>query len=355
MRLSVLPDGRDVNWVHRNLDIQAQAMTPEQVDEAMAQLDIAIAQVDETENPLLFERLAVQRDALVYSEFLIKEYNLALELRDMTVTSTADAEAVMQKIEELGRMSVQRERFWDDALTRGDLLGDFLDYASRINALSSEEIGGFEAEALLAAIRVNDFQTGLVEPRLTQPTLGAVARMIEKWFNHSSVDNLMVNGDFESSTGSLTAPWYEKDGDFTITVESGTGRPDDNDQPTNGLRISGVGDGESAWVKQHINPVGDVLAGDQFLAVAWIKAESSSGASGVADQANLHARFQYEDGKLDARIVTMSGVEEDGWQMVAIHVTVPTHFQKSTYTPLDLEDDGLRIQLASPAQKTQPT
>ena len=333
------------DWLKNNLVAQAESMTLDEANAALAVLDEATLTelASASPDPLVLERISELRAAMEYSKYLFEEYELVKELRAAEITSSSteeELEAVLEKIEQVGRAANRRETAWPAAEGRDDLLGQTLSHYREREFLTQEAIGGLEGEAFVAAVRLlGQYESGTTEyiavaSRLQDASLGTIADMVTAWISTGGT-NLVANGDFASSSGWTV--WNSDTTDSTVTYPT-TGHSDDS---TGAVQISDVGAGEKTVLQQTIVDPGTVGidAGDQFLAIAWVKVEPTTGTTAdptMTSQASLQARFK-DDGEWDSLRVTAYGPEEDGWQMIAIQITIPSYFNDA--------DDDLILQL----------
>ncbi len=356
--------------VHNNSIAQAESMTLDEANAALAVLDEATLSelASSSPDPLVLERISGLRAAMEYSKYLIEEYELVKELREMEISSAStgeELEAALEKIEELGRVAARRQDAWPAAEGRDDLLGQALSYYEEKRFLINEETGAWEGEGFLKALDIleqygegtSDYSDAL--ERLQDASLGPIGSMITGWFEYreyleseegSNPDLLSdENGDFESSAANWTLYVDDETGSFSPVVD-----PDDASNHVASI----TGDDELLW-----NGVDDtsVEEGKRYLITAEVKTDAGTNGE-CTGTASISARFKYDICDGEGNHVTYKWIEttitmetlalDSDWQTIAIYVEIPTYvITKQTWIAAgytaELMDDGLRVQLAA--------
>ena len=161
-------------WVHRNLVTQALAMSAEDVDEGMRLLHRALRQADDE---LTKKRIRTVQAGLRYGGYAIHTYALSEKLRTMPIRTEADAREILDGFEALVRLGIERERYWQAAWRRDDLLGETVRGLGGMGYLAVNQVPRLEVGANSAALRVVSWYENNAPdklPEMVNPDTGRV-------------------------------------------------------------------------------------------------------------------------------------------------------------------------------------
>lgn len=324
-------EGRKGKWVHRNLKVQALAMSGAEVDEGFKLLRQAARQAD---SDLCKQRIDSLRASLEYGSYPIKAYDIASQLAKLDLKDKQTVDQAIQQVLALGKLARERERCWEEAPKRDDLLGETLRGLGEMGYLATGQMPMLESGGVLAAMRAVDWYAE--NDKADLPTVLAKLKPISStsigstlsgwlWVMENKPANLVQNGGFESKGVNQDKPeadwstvgapvkwnsWASGDqGSFKLIP--GAGRD-------GSVAASITGAPSSACYLQSVA----VKPGEKYLATAWVKG-LPSGDGG----ANFGLRFQMADGKwhpkrdLEPSVQPTAGA--DGWQPLIISVTIP--------------------------------
>jgi len=261
-------EGR-TGWVHRNLTMQALAMSPE---------DVGIKTV---------------RAGLRYGSFPIKAYGLSQELGRLAVRDEASARRALEGAVEMGRLASDRVRFWDAALRRDDLLGANLRGLTEMGYLAGGQSATVEGGAWTAAVKALMWYSQNAPDRLRAVARGVVdsgrenegSRLVSDWLwvLENDAQNLLANSDFED-TGENTeraerdwategAPkgWstWASGGRGVLGLAAGMGRA--------GSTAATIRDTGNACFLQGV----PVKPGERYLLTGWVRAVNAEASAKV--------------------------------------------------------------------------
>jgi len=324
-------DGR-LGWGHRDLRTQSRAMAVEDVAAAERLLEQAQG---ESDDPKVLQRIDVVAAGLRYAAYVIRAQALAQDIRASEVTSPDAALATVERLAELTRLSEERERFWAEAMTRDDILGETLRGLSSKRYFVASQIASVEARAssaLLKALSVLHAhapgQAAAAVERFAGANAGYFTELAQAWAATAGGEqrNLLRNPGFEktgSNRGKAEADWETAGappgwsrwdngvGAPRFFCESGEGRSD--------TTAAGIAGGSSACYLQKV----DVRPGQRYLCLLWVK-QGHPDEDGVA---SLGVRWQTSADEWHPRSDLESKVDlpEPGpdWQLLALATTVP--------------------------------
>jgi hypothetical protein len=324
------PPGR-TDWEHRNIFMQAQAISPAAVDEGMAILADAFRQADDE---AVRQRIDTVRAGLQYAGYAIREYALSEELIKAPVTDAAEAERSTAKVLRIMQLSAERERFWTAAKERDDLLGENIRGLAGKGYLMIGRVGNLERGCGVGALRVLDWYTEHFPARLPEVTAkltgsyrGGTSDLLRAWLwvRERKPSSLLMNPGFDrdvskamsqgsdrSPTASL-AGWttYGDAGRAQLLPAKGAGR-----NGSNAARISGARSG-AIFLQSH-----DAQPGQRYLCRAYaLSVPGGQDANGY-----LAVRFRKPDGTWHPRTdlePQVYMVPQDSWQPLVVLFTVP--------------------------------
>ncbi|MGQ9731947.1 MAG: DUF4838 domain-containing protein, partial [Candidatus Zipacnadales bacterium] len=320
--------GRD-GWVHRNIQRQALAMSPEDVDEGFRLLDRALLQTDD---PAVRQRIDIIRGGLQFGSYIIYAYDLSQRLIAAAVTDRASANRVLDMVQRLVTLSAERERFWSEAPKRNDLLGANLRGLMTIGYLMTGQVSNVEKGGLTAAMRLLSWYAANEPDELPQVVDrlgnvgGPIAEIVEawQWIRANNPPNLIANGAFEDVGPNQETPemdwttegapkgWatWSRTPETRFEVAGGAGREGA------AATISGA---DSAIFLQSV----PVEPGERYLCTCWTKGDPPKTSGG----ARLSLRLRTPDGSwhprhdLEPTVDPVAGVEE--WQPLVLIITIP--------------------------------
>lgn len=273
--------GRD-GWVHRNLVRQVLSLSPADCDRGSTLLDQAERQA---ESDPCRQRIAVIHAALRYAAYPVKEYALSQQLTTRVIGDRRGADRTVAQVEELGRLSARRQRFWEAAPKRNDLLGETLRGLIGKKYLVTGQVAGVETGGAAGAVKAlawyaahDPNQLPAVTDRLTHALpAGPVSETLNAflWVQQTHPPNLAKNPGFEEqgpntvkrekdwTTTGAPPGWsvWNRAGDSAFTVEAGIGR-----HRSAAARIAGGAGG----VYLQTLPV---KPGERYLCLVWARYE----------------------------------------------------------------------------------
>lgn len=317
------PPGRH-DWEHRDIVIQALAISPQAVHEGVALLNAALKQAD---LDVIRRRIGVVRAGLQYAGYAIQAYSLSEEVLKTRMDNSAAADRVMGQVLQIMRLGAEREPFWDAARDRDDLLGENIRGLNQKGYIQTGKIGNLERGATVGGLRLMDWYASHAPERmpdvaaqLTGTKGSSIADLLHAWLwaRESNAANLIVNGGFEtagSRPGEPDAPptgWktYSSGDRARFNIRSGAGRTGSTMEVTHAK--SG-----SVLLQSH-----DVTAGQKCLCVAYAAGSSDQEAA----RGYLAVRFQTASGEWHPRRdmePQVYMVSQQGWQPLALLVKVP--------------------------------
>lgn len=312
------------DWEHRNIIIQAQAISPRAVDDGLAILGDALKQAD---SDVIRRRIKTIRAGLQYAGYAIKQYALSEEVLKSQPASAADAAAMLDRAAQIMQLGAEREPFWAAAQDRADLLGESIRGLAGKGYLQIGRVTTLERGATIGGIRLLDWYAEHEPGRLPEvtsrltATTGSTTELIRGWLwvREHQPPNLLENPGFEkvaTATGpaSLPAPagWstYNSGDRARFAIEPQNGRSGA------AARISGAK--SSAVFLQPRR----VEAGQRYLYLAYVRDDvKPSERCGY-----LSIRFQTPSGAWHPRSdlePQIYAVPHPGWQPLALLVKVP--------------------------------
>ncbi len=325
------PPGR-TDWEHRNIFMQAQAISPEAVDQGVALLDAADAQA---ETPVVRQRIEVIRAALLYAGYAIKRYALSEDLIDNPVSNAEQADKALAQCQDLMHMCTEREPFWDFCMQRDDIFGENLRGLAAKNYLMIGKVANLERGGWIGALRLLDSyeknrpdQLAQLKTQLTSSSHCRDSELLKAWFSVTSKKpaNLLRDPGFEEGKLAVTreadkpgprtsqAAWsiYSDGGRGVLSKESCKGRQ--------GSTAACVVHGRSGSV--FVQAVRDVKPGQRYLAFAWARTKWV----GKDSRGFLAVRYQTPTGawhpsnRFDGQVYAIS---QGDWQRLILLTTVP--------------------------------
>lgn len=324
--------GRKGQWVHRNLKVQALAMSPADVDEGFRLLRRAAREARTDREK---QRIECLRAALQYGSYPIKAYAMSQQLAQMPITDEASAAKALQMIRQMGRLARERERFWAVAPQRQDLLGDTLRGLGGMGYLAINQMPQLEQGASVAAMRMVAWNQNHAPDKAEQvladlaqatPQVG-FGSAINAWMQikREKLPNLLKNGDFETTGQNQQQPegdWQTKGapegwslwssgGIGTLKLLPGKGR-----NGSTAAALTGVTNG----VYLQVLPV---KPGERYLVVSFGKSDPQGSQSGTS----LAVRFRQPDGswypRTDVEPSTEIAPGVSDWQPLLLVVEIP--------------------------------
>jgi len=318
------PPGR-TDWEHRNIFIQAQAISPAAVDEGMTILTEAAGRADE---PVIRRRIDTIRAALQYAGYAIRAYALSEEVIAEPVTDAASAERTAGNSVKIMQLSAERGPFWEATMKRDDLLGENLRGLAGKGYLMIGRIANLERGAVIGALRALDWyakhapaRLPEARARLTGSVRGGAADILRAWLwmRDTRPANLLRNAGVDenaartaSQTSGAPAGWRTfGDTDRALySLVPGAGR-----EASTAARITGARSG-AVYLQVH-----EVRPGQRYLCVAYARPEGGENAAG-----HLSVRFQKPDGLWHPRTdlePQVYMIRETAWQPLMVTATVP--------------------------------
>lgn len=304
-------------WTHRNLVMQALAMSPEDVQEGLRILDEALVS---TNQPDVKRRIDVHLGALKYASYVIYPYGLSQDLLRSAVKDEASAETALERIERIDRLATERAEFWPAAGRRDDLLGETLrGLGDRMGYLATGQMAAVENGATLGTMRLLAWCTQSAPDKLQafcgrlEKSDGAGSSVVRAflWLNESKPKSILSNGDFEAAPAALGwSTWTRISGAKFETVK-GSGRE--------GSAAAAISGAEAACWMQTVK----AAPGKTYLCVAWAKPDPQGAECG----GKLTVRLRDRKGSwldrrdLEPSVNMVGGLE--GWQPLAVLATVP--------------------------------
>ncbi|HCU34452.1 MAG TPA: hypothetical protein DGT21_03105 [Armatimonadetes bacterium] len=324
-------EGR-TGWVHRNLTMQALAMSPEDIDAGFVLLNRALAEAD---SELVRDRIKTVRAGLRYGSFPIKAYGLSQELGRLAVRDEASARRALEGAAEMGRLASDRVRFWEAALRRDDLLGANLRGLTEMGYLAGGQSATVEGGAWTAAVKALMWYSENAPDRLRAVTQDVIdsgrenegSRLVSDWVwvLQNDAQNLLANSDFED-TGENTeraerdwategAPkgWstWASGGRGVLGLAAAMGRA--------GSTAATIRDTGNACFLQGV----PVKPGERYLLTGWVRAVNAEASAKVT----LSIRYNKEGGGWHPRQDLEPRTAVDGdigdWEPLVLTVTIP--------------------------------
>jgi hypothetical protein len=327
----------DMLVVSRNRSEQMLAISPDEIHQGLALLDQALSETDDAK---VRQRIAIVRDALIFSQLGIESGLLNQRLRAKQIASSYDAEQIVDDLKRYAQMAVERDRVWAVARRRDDLLGETVRGLGDIKKyLVIDEFAQLDTNVVSVAMDVLDWyrahdrsQAAKVHAALLAvdwpQTVGDVIRAA---LTTPDGENLLANADLEAS-GSTQADHAKDDwtdqgapDHWSIWIRSNP-----SDQNTSGVEIrQGVGRNRSRGLVYESGQGGALIQsisakpGESYLATTWLRGDGQA-----VTAANLYIAFRDDEGSLfgpDRRqhANTVFGVATDRWQRLVMHVVVP--------------------------------
>ena len=322
--------GRD-GWVHRNLVRQALSISPDDCDAGMALLDKAYAEADTDLAP---QRIDTARAALLYASYPTKEYGLSQKLIADSVADEREAESMLSQVEQLMRLSAERQKLWAAAMDRPDLLGENLRGLGGHGYLVTGQVAKVESGGAIGALKALAWYADQAPERLPQVKArfaktapeGDVANAVNAylWVAENKPPNLAANPGFEDRGENAAAAdkdwetkgapkgWslWSRAGNTDFRVQSGVGR--------DGSAAAVLTGGSGGTYLQTVR----AAPGEHYLVTCWAKSGAPAGE--VVGQFGI--RFQKPGGGWHERRdlePQVDLVESNDWQMLSLFITVP--------------------------------
>lgn len=317
------PPGRN-DWEHRNIFIQAQAISPEAVDEGLALLDAALEQAD---SDLVRGRIEVIRAGLRYAGYAIQTYALSEEALRSRIEDVASADRVMNQVLRVMQLGAEREPFWEAGGHRDDLLGENIRGLNRKGYLQTGRIANLERGASVGGLRLLDWYAANAPGRMAEATArltgtagSSTADLLRAWLwvRENNVPNLLSNSGFEVAesgppeSGILPAGWktYSSGERAVFRVRPGAGR-------TGAAALVAEAKSSSVLLQTH-----EVKPGQRYLCVAYaLSTPESEDPRGL-----LSIRFQTPAGQWHPRRDAepqVYMVPQHGWQPLVLIAKAP--------------------------------
>jgi len=305
-------------WVHRNLVMQALAMSPEEVDEGFRLLDNALAATDDAD---VRRRIDVHRGGLEYASYVIYPYGISQELVRMAVTDEASAGKALELLERLDELAARRAEVWSAAARRDDLLGETIRGLGEMKGyLPTGQTARVEHGATLGTMKLLAWcsqnapeKLESLAERLGRSGGGSGSSVVRAflWLQKNEPESVLAGGDFEADRPTQGWSTWTRVPGTRFDVAKGKGRGG-----STALAIAGA----EAACYTHAVPA---EPGETYLCVAWAKADPPGSESG----AKLTVRLRDRKGSWHPRrdlepSVTMVGGPVD-WQPLAVLVTIP--------------------------------
>lgn len=323
--------GRD-GWVHRNLIRQALAMSPEDVDEGFRLLARAKAQAKSDAER---RRIDVVEGGLRYGSHVIRSLALSQKATTMPVTSEAEAREVFRMASEISRLSVERQRFWEEATQRDDLLGDTVRGLGEMGYLAAGQTPNVEGGAWMGALRALGWLQENAPDKLESTAAdllklapeGDVSQLVRAWLTMAQTkpQSLLENSRFEEaganqqpaamdwSTEGAPKGWsvWSRGPSTRLAVLGGKGR--------DGSHAASITGADSATYIQSV----PAKPGERYLVSVWVKGVPGNQLCG----ASLRVRFRTPTGAWYPRHevepnINLTAISEE-WQQLLLLVTVP--------------------------------
>ena len=361
----------------RNFDQQRYAISLEQIAKGLRILDEAR---DSAESSKVRERIAIIRDALLYSRHALLSYERNEAIRRQEVATSRQAEEMKSMLAEYAAIVDERNLFWRQAAKTDTILGEAIRGLQKGSLIQSPRFGELDRSIIGGILTLFGwYQSNRPEELeavykflMDQSFDESIANVIELAYTTLDSENLVRNPGFDDrSTGdgrgsglkddwiAQNAPaewsfWQRKKpspNDLSdYYVESGDGY-----EGANRAVIDG-GQGGTYLQSFPVEP------GDRFLATVWMKGEASEDArrggfteADAASLAKLGIRFRNANGLIpppDRRLhidPPAKGAPVEGWQRLAIAVEAPEDAVGLTLMPGagDLRE-GMSVSFAKP-------
>jgi hypothetical protein len=316
-------------WEHRNIFMQAMAITPEAVDQGLKLLDQAESRADQ---PIVRERIGMIRAALQYAGYAINEYSLSEKIIAAPVITARQADTTRNDCLALMNSMAQREPLWAAAIQRNDLFGENLRGLANKGYLMVGRVANLDRGAGIGALRVLDWygehdlsRLPEVTRQLTQSARCDSAEALRAWLllqrkQDEPLPNLLENPGFEhtvSSTPSnsgtaLPAGWST----YSISGTTRFGREEEAGRHRTAAGSLSRAHSASFYQRHEVKP------GERYLCTVWVNSRPvNTDAYGY-----LSVRFQKPDGSWHSRgdlEPQLSMVAQAGWQPLMVVVRIP--------------------------------
>ncbi|MBN2312038.1 MAG: DUF4838 domain-containing protein [Candidatus Hydrogenedentes bacterium] len=323
------PRPNRAGWGHRRLMTQAGAMAPEDIDRAEGLLGSAQAN---TTDPSVLRRIDIVGAGLRYGAYPIRANALRAELADMRLDKPRHAGRALTALDELARLSVERQEYWAAALERDDLLGETLRGLRGRKYFVVNQISGIETPGpLLTALDVLDTKSPAAASDWATRFAavgGPFGDLAQAWLGSRTKEsaNLLQNGEFEQigpnrtesekdwDTAHAPPGWHTwsrpgRDTQFALVARKGRSRS----------TAASITEADSASYLQTLA----VEPGQRYLCSVWFRPERQRN----APSGRLEVRWQTESGEWFADKSLEPATEALGkagqWQPLALVATVP--------------------------------
>ncbi len=321
-------------WEHKNILIQAVAISPQAVDQGMALLGKAAAEVS---TPVEKRRIEVVRGGLQYAGYAIQGYALAQQLSAATIANERDANGIRQQIIAFDKLIHDRDLFWEQARTRPDLLGENL---RGLHGLKFSEGDTYlqtntpvlDALSYAGAVKLVDWYADKPSGAQQISELSSLLHNDEmkstlngwQWVKSHQPNSLLVNGDFsynDAPTATQTAVDWQTSGApngwaYWARYKTPAFIPVNAQAKRKGIRIDAPSTANSniAILLQNI-PVNPER---RYLAKVWMRSVDGK-------PCNLRLNFRDKNGGLLSGGKTNIQVESHSreWQQVVVVASVP--------------------------------
>jgi hypothetical protein len=322
--------GRRV-WEHRDLPAQALTMSEADLDEGFGLLDRAQREAD---SDRIRQRIGVVEGGLRYGSYPIRTYGLSRQLQGMAVADEPSAQQALQMAPQIARLSHERQRFWEEAARREDLLGETVRGLMNNAYLQTGQAATVEGGSLVAALKALTWYTDKAPDKLaavldqvvsTTPE-GELVQLVRGWREvfGGAPQNLFANGDFESQAPNVEQP--EKDWQ-TAGAPPGWSVWSRDQRAVRRLAAGQGRSGVAATIRQAASAVYGqsipVTEGERYLCLAWAKVDPPDrvGGARLVVRYNQKSGEWYEHHEKEPLVALQQGLA--GWQPLVLVVTVP--------------------------------
>jgi len=318
-------------WEHRNIVNQALTMSVEDLDEGLRLLDRALTVAKDEK---VKARIEIHRAALQYASYAIRPYWISQKLATMAVTDEHSAAEALRLSAQLSALAAEREKFWEEAPKRNDLLGETLRGLSSIKYLATGQVANLEKGGVVGTTRALAWYAQHAPEKLASVVAdlhamlrGPIGDRVKAWLwvEEHKPPNLLANPGFEEEGRNERAAemdWKAVGAPRGWSTWSATTSTTFAVRSAKGLKDSAaasISNAQSACFLQTLR----VSAGEKYLITCWVKPEPAGKHCG----AYLAVRFRDEKGAWHQRtdLEPLVSITEDRaeWQPLTVMVTVP--------------------------------
>ena len=317
---------------HRKIRNQALAISPEDLDKAFAILQEAEQVADDAQ---VKARIAIHRDALKLSAYIVRPYAYNLQIQNIEVKSQAEADTVIELADKLEASKVGRDEFIAGLKKRKDLIGLNINGFQKRGTLM--QFGSFpmlENSAMTGFLQAVDWyvknRPAELETRINsinsasfKEMVGGFAKLVAKG---QPPRNLLVNGDFEIRGETRDE---EQGKDMEGWRNAGCPKGWHSWARSNQINVQVVAEGRSGNAVKVSNcysggsliQAANAEPGGLYLLSCYMKLKGGRATLGVRFRTKKGNWCKTRDGEVS---VVVSPKNEDEWALVMLLVPVPT-------------------------------